>query len=180
MEKNIVDILGFKTIENPINQGVRVEQDLKTIYVIEKYMKERRRPTIFFCDEVLADKLQATYTWARRNDEVLDLLCKLDTLTEGQFCILLLTEKIYMRGVDYRAPRLGLDLIIARSFDNALDQEQGLHRVGRHGDPCDRYLHEVEHLISQEEDTNYRGALYEGYSALKKVCGTKRTFMKAF
>jgi hypothetical protein len=44
-----------------------------------------------------------------------------------------------MRGSDYRAPKNGISLLIARSFVTERDFHQAMVRVGRHGDECKRY-----------------------------------------
>ena len=44
-----------------------------------------------------------------------------------------------MRGVDYRAPRTGITLLVTRPFYNFRDAEQALLRVGRFGDKCYRF-----------------------------------------
>lgn len=43
-----------------------------------------------------------------------------------------------MRGIDYRAPKAKMTLVIAQSFDNHREAVQGFNRVGRFGDECYR------------------------------------------
>jgi len=50
------------------------------------------------------------------------------------------TNKSGMRGVDYRAKNARIDLLIAAPFDNKTEMKQGLHRVGRYGDACKRFI----------------------------------------
>ena len=45
-----------------------------------------------------------------------------------------------MRGYDYRAFMRGICLVIAKSFVTRHDADQGLARVGRYGDKCQRIL----------------------------------------
>ena len=48
--------------------------------------------------------------------------------------IIVVTDMIAMRGFDYRAPKKGICMILARSFETTRDAIQGLARVGRYGD----------------------------------------------
>lgn len=50
--------------------------------------------------------------------------------------LVVVIEPESMRGVDYRAPVMGILLLVGRSFCNIRDADQGLKRVGRKGDPC--------------------------------------------
>jgi len=45
-----------------------------------------------------------------------------------------------MRGTDFRSVNKGILLIIARAFDCQRDADQGLARVGRFGDKCERVI----------------------------------------
>jgi hypothetical protein len=56
------------------------------------------------------------------------------------FRLVVATQKESMRGIDYRAPLNGITLIVAKSFENAREADQGLKRVGRQDDPCCRIL----------------------------------------
>ncbi len=48
------------------------------------------------------------------------------------------TQEDSMRGIDYRSPVVGITLIVAKSFENSREADQGLKRVGRQDDPCQR------------------------------------------
>ncbi len=56
------------------------------------------------------------------------------------FKLLFATDMFAMRGIDYRAPNVGLSLIVAAPFENPREAIQGFHRVGRFQDPCKRYI----------------------------------------
>ena len=45
-----------------------------------------------------------------------------------------------MRGFDYRGHDRGLTLVIDRSFDSHRELSQGLARVGRFGEKCERFV----------------------------------------
>lgn len=49
--------------------------------------------------------------------------------------LILISDPLFMRGYDFRANG-GISLLIAKSFSNMRDAQQGLGRVGRFGDPC--------------------------------------------
>ena len=46
--------------------------------------------------------------------------------------------EIDMRGLDFRAPKLGMTLIVNKGFSSKRDMYQGMNRVGRFGDKCKR------------------------------------------
>ena len=58
-----------------------------------------------------------------------------------------------MRGIDYRAPAIAL--LIGKSFGNARDGDQGLKRVGRKGDRCQRIAIEGVPLIDPVQEALY-------------------------
>ncbi len=58
-----------------------------------------------------------------------------------------------MRGTDFRAPLKGLSLIVAKSFECQRDADQGLARVGRFGDKCERLLLPGVDLVENEIQT---------------------------
>ena len=49
-----------------------------------------------------------------------------------------MTDATLMRGFDYRS-KVGIDLIICKSFSTERAMVQGLGRVGRNGDLCRRF-----------------------------------------
>lgn len=52
--------------------------------------------------------------------------------------LLVATYQITMRRTDFRAPKTGLTLIVARPFETLRDTQQGLGRLGRFGEKCHR------------------------------------------
>ena len=72
------------------------------------------------------------------NDEFLRTLDN-RTGPEGTHALLVVVVGSFgMRGLDYRSKAKGITLILAASFANQRQAMQGLNRVGRHGDPCER------------------------------------------
>ena len=51
----------------------------------------------------------------------------------------------WLRGIDYRAPYVGITLIIAQEFSMAHAYMQALGRVGRFNEPCKRV--QIEDLV---------------------------------
>lgn len=64
-----------------------------------------------------------------------------------------------MRGFDYRAPQLGVTLVIAKSFAHEREAVQGLNRVGRFGEPCRRVRLSHVPLIDERASFNHRKTL---------------------
>ena len=71
-----------------------------------------------------------------------------------------------MRGINYRAPSYGITLIVAKSFENAREADQGLKRVGRQDDPCDRILLKNVPLINSTLEDAYNVRLLK---SLRKI-----------
>ena len=54
-----------------------------------------------------------------------------------------------MRGIDYRARRKGICLVVDKPFPSERDKIQGLARVGRFGDECVRVKFEGVDLVDR-------------------------------
>ena len=72
---------------------------------------------------------------------------------QGVFQLVVVTDELYMRGIDYRAPTLGLDLMIDATFSSDRAYAQGLARVGRFGDPCERYKNGTKLAVDHAKRT---------------------------
>ena len=60
------------------------------------------------------------------------MLRSLDESDDGKFKVIVTTDKTTaMRGLDYRAPSNGIQLLVCRSFANQREAEQAAYRVGR-------------------------------------------------
>lgn len=78
-----------------------------------------------------------------------DELRTLDTLkTEAGYRVYGTSYESMMRGIDYRARKTGIMLIVNKSFSSFRAMAQGMSRVGRNGDHCVRAI--VDHV--QEVD----------------------------
>ena len=66
------------------------------------------------------------------------------------FSVLVAISMTGMRGYNYRAPIIGITLVVAQPFPSKRDSIQGLGRVGRQGDECTRVMiEECKQLYSQ-------------------------------
>ena len=53
--------------------------------------------------------------------------------------VLVVTDPNLMRAIDYRAPKCSINLLIMKQFGNLRAVVQGLGRVGRYGEACQRF-----------------------------------------
>ena len=80
--------------------------------------------------------------------EKIEVNCnELDKIRNMHGRCLIVTENHLMRGVDYRVGEQdaydetdGIDLFLGVPFGYSCDFEQAAARVGRHNDPCTRYI----------------------------------------
>ena len=80
--------------------------------------------------------------------EEIEVNCtELDKIRNMRGRCLIVTENHLMRGVDYRVGEQeaydrtdGIDLFLGLPFGYSCDFEQAAARVGRHNDPCTRYI----------------------------------------
>lgn len=91
------------------------------------------------------------------------LLRKLDCKANGstEYSLVIAVEAETMRGVDYRAPQVGIMLLIGKSFANAREAGQGLARVGRLTDKCLRIAIEGIPLVDPEQEGFYQAKQLE-------------------
>jgi len=80
------------------------------------------------------------------------------------YVLLIATNAELMRAIDYRSPNLGLALVIAKSFEHPRQAQQGLGRVGRNSDPCQRVKLTGVPLVDPKKEFEYRTKLYKYYS----------------
>jgi len=64
-----------------------------------------------------------------------------------------------MRAIDYRAPETGVSLVVAKSFSHTRQSLQGLGRVGRNGDICNRVRLSNIELVDKENEILYQAKL---------------------
>ena len=88
---------------------------------------------------------------ALRNIEKLD--------NEGNYPLILITESQNMRGTDLRAENKGICLVIAKPFETERDLEQGLARVGRFNDSCERLILAGVEKVDRDSDVKMMAKL---------------------
>lgn len=66
------------------------------------------------------------------------ILRTLHKQVNGKYRVVVALDKSAMRGLDYRSDDIPITLVVAKSFDNKREAAQGLSRVGRFGDACNR------------------------------------------
>ena len=71
------------------------------------------------------------------------------------FPVLLATDPLFMRGIDYRAPNLGMVFVSLRPFDHKRQKQQALCRVGRNGDKAWRYQPADMKILDEEANDAY-------------------------
>ena len=61
-----------------------------------------------------------------------------------------------MRGLDYRAPNYGIQLLVCAPFSHAREAEQAAYRVGRQNDPYERLILKDLSIIDQQKAAVYK------------------------
>ena len=73
--------------------------------------------------------------------------------------VLMVTDPLRMRGLDYRS-ETGFTLVIATPFPNTRALVQGLGRVGRYAEPCERYVVPELNPVDNDAQAGLAGRLY--------------------
>ena len=132
---------------------------------VQEFLSKQNRPSIVFCNELLVHHLNKKFITVENSDILQSgVLDKLETKYQGQYRVLVVTQFEFMRAIDYRAPNLGIALVIAKSFSNPRQAQQGLGRVGRNGDKAVRVILKGVPLVDGDEDFKYRTSLNEYHS----------------
>ena len=103
----------------------------------------KSRPVIVYATEPWAVYLQNTLTSASivssdvPANELRD--CELAKVGSSHR-ILVVTDPLMMRGIDFRAQNLGFNLLITRGFASQRDAHQALMRASRRGESCRRLI----------------------------------------
>ena len=79
---------------------------------------------------------------------------------KGNYPVLLAEDcNLGMRGLDYRARRHGILLLVLRSFQHSRQAVQAAFRVGRNGDPCQRQRLAQVPLVDEAMEAKYKASL---------------------
>jgi len=114
-------------------------------------------------DKVLANLEKRVHTNAT-NSSYLDM----NQALASTYPVLVATKPEFMRAIDYRAPTLGMVLIIAKPFDHTRQLLQGLGRVGRNGDESRRVKLQSIDLIDIDKNMTYLSNLTAFHSTISK------------
>jgi hypothetical protein len=130
-------------------------------------------PVLFYCSEAMVTFLKdSEQRFICADDPANDkILRKLGERVDESFNLAVATDPDAMRGVDYRADEIAL--LIGKSFGNARDADQGLKRVGRKGDRCQRIAIEGIPLVDPVQEALYQTQLLEfcrQMSTAKTIC----------
>jgi hypothetical protein len=79
------------------------------------------------------------------------------------------TSEDPMRGVDYRVKNASLTLLVAKSFSNPSEMMQGLCRVGRFGDICERFVLNNVQLYDKETAIAHARSLFQYLDEMNPV-----------
>lgn len=110
---------------------------------------------LLYTDEVTVDAVRESLENATVIDQDFvdhSMLKNLDKkFNETHHSILVTSWDDAMRGFDYRAKTFGVCLIVDRGFCSPEDVDQGLARVGRQNDPCDRLITNTTEKVDKEK-----------------------------
>ena len=164
VEKKRLDTLKITIHDSKIPANFDVEQVLEKISDVDFLDRERNseHARLIWCIE---DTLAHFSNLATDlGYEVLHNHRDITNLREltHQFC-LIVTDIELMRGVDYHTPEFksGIDLLIARDFPNTRAYTQGLGRVGRYGEACNRWVWDkfTDSVVNEKEEAELRGKI---------------------
>ena len=97
-----------------------------------------------------------------KDDDIYEVnLHKVDKIYDEKFLLLVATKEEFMRSLDFRAAKVGMALVICKSFKHYRIAQQGLGRVGRYNDVCIRMLVEGVNLIDEDQRIAYVAKLME-------------------
>ena len=78
-----------------------------------------------------------------------------DKKNKDHFSLLLASTIDPMRGYDYRARKTGISMVVMKPFPNQRAAYQGLMRVGRFNDECERLIIKGTEIIDAKLNEKY-------------------------
>jgi len=141
-------MLGFRSLEYSLvnrQKGHALEYDElygdESTETLESLVGKLRqaRPVLVYCSAPALEHLRASLKDMTVLEEVVDYGELLETEkvdTDEMHRVFATAREHSMRGLDFRAPRLGMVLVINAAFSSPRDRSQGLSRVGRFTDEC--------------------------------------------
>lgn len=165
LEEKVIKHLGLKVVKDQ-DHGPRLQADKFITDVLEFLQKSLMvQPALVYCTEAQVETFVADFKYTK-DDEVLndEIMANLEVKDNDKYHLLIVTKPELMRAIDYRAPNIGIALVICKPFNNEREAQQGLGRVGRNGDPCQRVQLKDVPLINEKEQKMYRAYLMEFFS----------------
>ena len=133
-------ITSKKNDKDPVfDERLEESQDQTLLSLIEK--ERATLPVLVFCSE---EALASMWEKIPEMIEIKEIethsdLERVEVKDEFGNCkVFVACAEMNMRGLDFRAPKLGMTLIVNKGFSSKRDMYQGMNRVGRFGDKCKR------------------------------------------
>ena len=161
-EQSLLEKLKFEVCDSKIYGGVTIDTEVKVIDLDRFFSIDRStRPRLVWCHEYEHKYITGVAeNWGHKVEKDIPDFKTLRSLEEMKCYIV--TELDLMRGVDYRsAATTGIDLLLARDFPHTRAYIQGLGRVGRFGQPSERFTTSIyeNQLINKAEELALNAAI---------------------
>lgn len=119
LEEEVIKYLGLKVVKDQDHES-RLQAD-KLITEVSDFLERTLplQPVLVYCTEAEAEVLTKGFKYVT-DDEILDeeILGNLERKTENKYPLLIATKAELMRAIDYRAPNLGIALVLCKPFSN--------------------------------------------------------------
>jgi len=150
VEIDVVKMMGYTPYKyKVVDRGIEIEPDYNERFegegepsLVDLVLARRQKnPVLVFCTPEslvgLTEQLPSLIQLEKVTDYKVLQSCE-DKEDDGEYKVFAAAEESSMRGLDFRAPRLGMVLIVNAPFSSPRDRSQGLSRVGRFSDKCQR------------------------------------------
>jgi len=146
----VVKMMGYWAYKyKVVERGVEIEPDYSERFegagapsLADLVLARRsKNPVLVFCSPAGLVDLTEQLTSVIHLDQLDDYRVLQDCEAkedDGEYKVFAAAEESSMRGLDFRAPRLGMVLIVNAAFSSPRDRSQGLSRAGRFSDRCHR------------------------------------------
>jgi len=137
-----------------VNQAANLEQKVVVVQSLLKQGSVLAYVPLDFCE-----KLRVLIPDLIVVDDSIDPLL-LRQLDQAPYKLLVSLNQFGMRGIDYRSKSNSLFLVVAQQFSCVREALQGVARVGRFGDPCQRIkFADCQELVDQQSQVEHNARL---------------------
>ena len=137
-----------------MNQAANLEQKVVVVQSLLKQGSVLAYVPLDFCE-----KLRVLIPDLIVVDDSIDPLL-LRQLDQAPYKLLVSLNQFGMRGIDYRSKSNSLFLVVAQQFSCVREALQGVARVGRFGDPCQRIkFADCQELVDQQSQVEHNARL---------------------